>query len=53
MLSDIIDSYLGDRAQVAVRKAIHHMDQLNARKLRKNVMSYLEKEYKHRIQYLM
>ena len=53
VLSDIIDSYLGDRAQVAVRKAIHHMDQLNARKLRKNVMSYLEKEYKHRIQYLM
>lgn len=53
VLSDIIDSYLGDRAQVAVRKAMHHMDQLNARKLRKNVMSYLEKEYKHRIQYLM
>ena len=53
VLSDIIDSYLGDRAQIAVRKAMHHMDQLNARKLRKSVMSYLEKEYKHRIQYLM
>ncbi len=53
VLSDIIDSYLGDKAHASVKKAIYHMDQLGARKLRKSVMSYLEKEYKHRMQYLM
>ena len=53
VLSEIIDSYLGDKAQDSIKKAMYHLDQLGARKLRKNVLSYLEKEYKHRIQYLM
>ncbi len=52
VLSEIIDSYLGDKAQISVKKAIYHMDQLGAKKLRRNVLAYLEKEYKHRIQYL-
>ena len=52
VLSEIIDSYLGDHAQASVRKAMYHIEQLGARKIQRAVMSYLETEYKHRMKYL-
>jgi len=53
VLSTIIDSYLGDRSQTSVKKALYHLETLGARKIQRDVTSFLKSEYKHRIQYLL
>lgn len=52
-ISNILDNYLGDKAQLAVRRALNHIERLGARKLYREVQSFIEKEYKHRQKYLL
>lgn len=51
-LAQVLDSYLGEKAQISVKKALYHIEQIGARKIQRNLQAYLEKEYKHRLQYL-
>lgn len=53
VLSQIIDSYLGDKAQASVRKALYHLESIGARKIQRSVTSYIQSEYKHRMPYLL
>jgi len=53
VLAEIIDGYLGEHAQISVRKAMFHLEQLGARKIHSAVKTYLNAEYKHRMKYLI
>lgn len=52
-IANILDNYLGDKAQLSVRRALNHIERLEARKLYREVVGFIEKEYKHRQKYLL
>lgn len=53
ILSELLDSYLGDKSHATVRRAMTHLEHIGARKIQRKILTYLESDYQHRMKYIL